>query len=102
MKSKSMDERSKQKWMSALMLEMITSDESEWLEDNDGYSSKAITNKPLPWRSDKVTEFFHRLDEVHKRRTSQRSKDMTLPKCEGTPSDRPKPSHLDKLPWLFK
>ncbi len=74
MKNKTLDERSKQKWMSALVLEMITSDESEWLEGFDGTSSKVITNKAIPWRSDKVTEFFHRLDENHRQKASQRSR----------------------------
>ncbi len=99
---KTLDKRSKQKWTSAIVLEMITSDESEWLEEYDGTSSKVITNKAIPWRSDKVTEFCHWLNENNRPKVSQRSKDMTLTRCVGTPSDWPKPSHLSKCSWLFK
>ncbi len=103
MKLKTLDERSKQKWMTALTYEMMTSEDSEWVEaDNEGNTQKVYTKRPLPWRSDKVSEFFQRLDASHKRGTSQRSKDMTLPRDEGIPSDRSKPISLSRFAWLFK
>lgn len=102
MKLKSLDERSKQKWLTALTVEMMTSEESEVLEENDGGSVKVYNKRPLTWRADKVTDFFHQLDDKQRHMVSQRSKEMTRSRGEGLPSDRAKPLYLSKYTWLFK
>ena len=79
-------------------MDMITSEDSDWLDDNDSGSTKIYVTRPLVWRATKVSNFFHQRDENHQRTATQRSKEMT----EGMPSNRPKLAHLEKYLWLFK
>ena len=83
-------------------MDMITSEDSDRLDDNDSGSTKIYVTRPLVWRATKVSNFFHQLDENHQRTATQRSKEMTRTRSERMPSDRPKPAHLEKYLWLFK
>ena len=97
-----MEERTQKKWMASLAIEMLSSEESDWIEGNDGSNTKVINTRPLHWRADKVTDFFYKLDDTYKHSASQRSLEMTRPRGKGLPSDRPKPLQLSKCQWLFK
>ena len=77
-------------------MDMMSSEESEWLDENDGVSIKTYVTRPFVWRAQKVTDFFHQLDKAHQRTASQRSKAMTQGRSEGMPSDNLKPTHLSK------
>lgn len=100
-KMKTLDDRSKKKWLVALVNDMMSSEESEWLEENDGGTKKIYKTRPLVWRAKKVTDFFCQLDQIHLRSASQRSREMTRGRDTGLPSDNPKPISLIKYPWLF-
>ena len=52
----SIEPRTKEKWRNIMSAEIMSSEESDGDDD-------VIVLKPLPWRSDKVTRFFYRLDE---------------------------------------
>ena len=55
----------KDKWVKCLVSDLISSEESD--EEND-----SIVVKPLPWRAQKVTEFFKKLDVlIDEEKTSQ-------------------------------
>ena len=52
-----MPKKEKEKWNKVLVVDMISSEESN-SDDDD-----LITTKPLPWRSPRVGTFFRQLDE---------------------------------------
>ena len=56
------------------MTEMMSSEESEEDEEEDGSKSVSFTIRPLPWRSDKVTELFLSLDQKHTKKQSKKHK----------------------------
>ena len=66
---------------------MISSDESE-LE-------AVLVVKELQWRSDKITNFFTKLDSAHEDRKSEQAERQTKPRIRnGTLSARAAPAHL--------
>ena len=82
-----------QKWSKVLADCMMSSEESE---DNE-----AIAIKPLPWRSELVSEFFEVLDsELMKDRSSQAKRQIKKRKISERPSSREKPSSMP--PWATK
>lgn len=50
-KMKTLDERSKQKWLTALTMDLISSEDSDWKDDNDGSSLKVynLYGEPPNW-----------------------------------------------------
>ena len=67
------------------MPDLISSEESG--EEDEGQ----FIVRPLPWRSEKVDNFFATLDHKHEKRQTVRSKKMSYGRKDGLPSDRPKP-----------
>ena len=45
----------------ACTMDLMSSEESQWDEDNDGCTTKYY-KKPIPWRADKVLSSFQRYD----------------------------------------
>lgn len=78
------------KWEKVLTSQLISSDESEI--DND---KAVLVVKELVWRSDRVTNFFAKLDSAHEDRKSEQAKRQTKPRIRnGTTSTRVAPAHL--------
>ena len=78
-----------------MILELISSEESEWEweEDNDGNTYKLFYICPLPWRGKKV---FNALD-----RKAKKSHDDIFTSRRLT-FDRARPNGLGLLNWVFK
>ena len=91
-KTTSVIEEYKKKFEPCLVQEVISSEESS----DEG----EFIVRPLPWRSDQLTELFLGLDRKHNKRASPRSKRMSFSRKQGMPSDQPKPSNLPD--WFFK
>ena len=78
------------KWKKVLVTELISSDESE---TEDGKAVLIV--KELPWRSDKVTNFFEKLDRAHNARKSEQASRQTKPRIrQGKTSTRLPPSRF--------
>ena len=93
LKRKEYGEEDFQKWSKVLVDCMISSKENE---DNG-----AIAIKPLPWRSELVSEFFEVLDsELMKDCSSQAKRQIKKSKISEKPSSREKPSSMP--PWATK
>jgi len=101
-KTKAITEEVKAKWKPCMVLELISSEESEWEEDNDGTAYKVFYTRPLPWRAKKVDDVFNALDRKAKKDASQKSHMMTFSCQEGLVSDRAKPEGLGLPNWVFK
>lgn len=93
-KSKAVTEQEKARWKEALLPSLVSSEDS----DEEG----SFTVRPLPWRSEKASEFFFTLDEKHERKRSIRSKMMTFQRNYGLPSDRQKPPVGTVPEWCLK
>ena len=89
----------KERWKPALHIDMMSSEDSEWEEDNEGNSYKTFMTRPIPWRSEKVSSFFHTLDHKAKKSSSEKSVMMSFGRRKGVPTDRQKPEDLPD--WLF-
>ena len=84
------------KWEKVLTSELISSDESE-VDDDD---KAVLVVKKLAWRSDRVTNFFAKLDSAHEDRKSEQAKRQTKPRIhKGIVSTREAPAHLPS--WAF-
>ena len=68
----------KEKWKPALSEEVMSSEDSEWEEDNDGNTYKTFVIRPIPWQSEPVTAFLHALDKKNKNSSTQKSVMMTF------------------------
>lgn len=91
---RSYQENDRAKWKKVLQLEMISSEES---------SDEKIIVKPLPWRSDKVNQFFQALDEQLHMEKSDQSKRQKKERIVGTLSTRKTPhANVDIPSWAFK
>ena len=78
------------KWEKVLTSQMISSDESETDDDK----AVLVVNE-LEWRSDRVTNFFVKLDSAHEDRKSEQAKRQTKPHIRnGTTSTRVAPLNL--------
>ena len=77
----------------------MSSEESEF--ENDG-----IVVKPLPWRSNKLTEFLHNLDVINVESKTMQSKHQRKERAiSSKASTRPKPTSADasKFPkWAIQ
>ena len=84
----SYSEVDRMKWKKVLVTEMISSDESG---SDDGQPVFIV--RELPWRSDKVTSFFQRLDKMREERKSEQASQQTKNRIRnGVISTRPQPS----------
>ena len=77
----------REKWKKVLVTQLMSSDES----DNEENQAVFVV-KELPWRSDKVTAFFEKLDGVRRsRKTEQASRQTKRRVRKGVMSSRPPP-----------
>lgn len=95
-KTTAISEEIKEKFLPCLVPDLISSEESG--EEDEGQ----FIVRPLPWRSEKVDNFFATLDHKHEKRQTVRSKKMSYGRKDGLPSDRPKPRDGTLPKWLFK
>lgn len=57
MKKSTVPDKEKDKWAKVLIADVMSS------EERDSDNEEILLIKPLPWRADKVTQFFQQLDE---------------------------------------
>ena len=87
----------REKWKKVLVTQLMSSDES----GNEDDELAVFVVKELPWRSDKVTAFFEKLDGVRQsRKTEQASRQTKKRVRKGVMSTRPPPSGLPT--WAVK
>lgn len=92
------DERQREKWLLAMRMDIMSSEESEIEGDDD-----VIIIKPLPWRSNAVNEMIQRLDaRIRENRSSQARRQAKTRDYSSLPSSRGKPILGDLPKWLFK
>ena len=99
-KTKAISEDKKKKVEDAFVTEMMSSEESEEDEEEDGSKSVLFIIRPLPWRSDKVTELFLSLDQKYTKKQSKKSTQMTLKRYQGDDSTRSVPTNVPA--WCIK
>ena len=89
-KRKSYSDGDRAKWEKVLTSELISSDESEVNDDE-----AVLVVKELAWRSDRVANFFAKLDSAHEDRKSEQATRQTTPRIrKGVMSMREAPAHL--------
>ena len=81
-----MPEKEKEKWEKVLTADILSSEESH--EDDDD----VVVVKCIPWHSLKVTQLFHRLDEMGIQCKTTQAKRQRKRQILGTVSQRSKPS----------
>ena len=93
------DERQRERWFSAMELEVMSSEESG-IEAGD----EIIVVKSLPWRHDQVNSLIQRLDDKIKNDRSPQAARQSKRRIYGTRiSTRCQPLINDSMPaWLFK
>ena len=94
-KTTALTPKQKEQFEPCLVLELMSSEESDSDEDNASF-----TVHPLPWRHEKVGRILVSLDKKADKNQSKRSKLMSFPRVQGLPSDRPKPVNVPD--WVFK
>ena len=93
-----MTDEQKKKWSACLTLDLMSTEESS---AENGDSGAHFFVRELPWRSDRVKNFFHSLDHKHTKNQSARSRRMSFERClADLPSDRPCPFGLPE--WMIK
>ena len=98
MKLKFSDIKQRERWFSAMQIDLMSSEDSE-IEAEE----PIITVKKLPWRSNQIDELMKRLDEKIKSTRSPQAIRQAKKRLDGNPSTRPRPSINENLPaWLFK
>ena len=103
-KTSSLTSAMKEKWSPCLTVDLMSSEESESDYDDEnercGDIRFGFIVRPLPWRSDRVTNFVLSLDQKFYKNQTKRSQMMMQKREKGLPSDRPQP---DSLPdWCVK
>ena len=99
-KTKALTDEKKKKFEPAFTVELISSEESDVEEEEDGSQSVAFLIRQLPWRSDVVTELFLNLDHKFCKKQSKKSTQMTLRRYKGEDSTRPVPNGVPT--WCIK
>ena len=84
-KMKFVDQRERQKWLSIMKKELMSSEESEIDGDNE-----VIKVKTLAWRSDHVNRMIKLVDDRILDSRSALARRLMKPRVY-TPSDRPRP-----------
>ena len=92
------DERQWDRWLSAMKMEFMSSEESGQEGDEE-----VIIVKTMPWRSDQVNRLIKQLDQKTQGERSSKARRQVIPRVFlGDPSSRIKPVD-DSLPsWLLK
>ena len=85
-------EKDKPIWSECLLPEVMSSEDSE----DDG----SFTVRPLPWRSEKASNFLLGLDHKRDKRRSRKSRIMTFQRKTGEFSERPQPGSVPA--WVVK
>ena len=86
MKKSSVSEKEKEKWGKVLVSDVMSSEESA--SDNE----EVILVKPLAWRSERVSLFFHQLDEKMERSKKAQARRQRKQRVMSTEfSVRPRP-----------
>ena len=86
----------REKWEKVLVTQLMSSDESATEDDQ-----AVFVVKELPWRSDKVTAFYKKLDSVwNARKTEQACRQTKNRVRKGVVSHRPAPSGLPN--WVLR
>ena len=76
----------KDKWAKVLVADVMSSEES------DSENEEMLVVKPLPWRSDKVTQFFQQLDEkIERSKKAQARRQRKRRVISNAFSTRPRP-----------
>ena len=92
-----MSVKEKSKWMSVLVPGFMSSDYSCSDSEDD-----ALETRPLPWRSQKVTDFFYNLDvhaeDVKSAQAKKQTKERVL---SDAPSSRQRPSGKFPVGYLL-
>lgn len=68
----SLSQAEKDKWMKAMVMDMMSSEESE---------GENIAVKELPWRSERVDDFIRKLDDQAASKKSSQAKRQTKKTC---------------------
>ena len=89
-KGKYRNEEERDKWMSVIKPEVMSSAESG---EDDG--EEVIIVRPLPWLLAEVTAFKQQLDEEIKKEKSPQARRQMKRRVIGSPSARPTPADED-------
>lgn len=87
------DEEKREPIFEALHLSLVSSDESD--EDEP----TTMVTRPLPWRTDEVSNFFKTLDQRYKSSMTSQQKRQCVNRRVGIPSDRDSREVPEKLHW---
>ena len=99
-KKLSYNEKDKEKLEKVLVMEMMSSEESHEGGGEDDGDKGVLIVRPLPWRNQRVINFFSRLDQKAASEKSQQARRQTKKRVCGYDSTRPKPRQ--ELPaWAF-
>ncbi|XP_057311323.1 uncharacterized protein LOC130649321 [Hydractinia symbiolongicarpus] len=79
-------EEKKAKILKVLGVQYMSSEEE--IDDNNG---RYFTVHPLPWKCKKLNSTFKKLDARHQENQNKRSKNQTVRREEGRPSERNQP-----------
>lgn len=99
LKKSSLDQKTKEKWSKVTVADFMSSEESASGEDGED----VIMVKQLPWRAEKVDNFFYQLDQKSKEnKTPQARRQRKARIISDQSSDRHRPDQEEKFPsWSF-
>lgn len=86
------DDEKKTQLFESLHVTMMSSDESDGEEDT-------LVTRPLAWRAEEISSFFHDLDARYRGNMSNQQKRQSVNRRVGLPSDRNSNEVPEKLLW---
>ena len=87
----------KEKWAKVINVELMSSEESDTMDDNE-----ILIHRPITWLSSTVRNFKARLDEEICKKKSPQAKRQRKERVTGAPSTRPLPIESENFPkWIF-
>ena len=89
-------EEEKDKWLSVMKVEVMSSDESD---EDDG--EEVIVVHPLPWLSAEVAAFKQQIDDEIKKEKSPQARRQMKRRIIGSPSTRPRSTSHDFPSWAL-
>ena len=89
-------EEEKDKWLSVMKVEVMSSDESD---EDDG--EEVIVVHPLPWLSAEVAAFKQQIDDEIKKEKSPQARRQMKRRIIGSPSTRPRSTSRDFSSWAL-
>ena len=90
------NEEERDKWMSVMKIEAMSSDESGIDDDED-----VIVVHPLPWISSEVDSFKNKLDQAILNEKSSQARRQTKRRLLGSPSTRQMPKTHTLPSWAL-